>query len=476
MKRFILLLFAFVSACAAAEPDKPNILFILTEDQGTHLGVLGTPELKTPAMDSLARTGVYFNNAYVAYPVCSASKACIYTALHNHANGLLNNTENFHMPAEKLTAAQRKSRTYANNRIRAHLPTLVERLRAAGYYQGVTHKIHVSPNEKFPYDEFIKASNGASVTGFIKRAKDAGKPWHLFYNIPNSHRPFPDSEKESIKVNPSKVKLPAFLPDTPVVRKDWAEYLAAIEEADNLVGQALAALRESGEEKNTIIVFLGDHGPAFQHGKMTLYELGLRTPLIIRVPGMKSGFRTDALASELDLAPTLLDLLGLQPLPNVHGISLKPVIAGKAGAKGHDFIFAEISDRGSLKAGMQERSVSDGRWKLIYRENLKPAWRQLNADSKDWKPWRNRTYDETVKHKEEFPVQYRILAEMDPQNLGGEVHAIEFYDLKTDPDEMINLAGKPEHRAEMKRLYSALRDWVSKTGDPAVNPPAAMPE
>lgn len=452
-------------------PTKPNILFILTEDQGAQTGFVGTPGLRTPAMDSLARSAVYFNNAFVAYPVCSASKACIYTGLFNHTNGILNNTENFHMPASELTEAQRNQPIYSKNRIHENLPTLVELLRAAGYYQGVTHKLHVSPNEKFPYDEFINGSNGAVVTEFIQHAKKAGKPWHLFYNIPNSHRPYPNSDKVKIRVDPAKVKLPAYLPDTLVVRKDWAEYLAAIEEADQAVGEGLAALRESGQESNTIVVFLGDHGPTFQHGKMTLYDLGLRTPLMIRIPGVKSGVRTDALASELDLTPTLLDLAGLEPLPKSHGISLKPVLAGTAGARAHDFVFSEIADRGLLTIGMQERSVFDGRWKLIYRENLQPAWRQVQADSKDWKTWGNRSYDETVKSKVKFPEQYRILTEMDPQSLGGKVPAIELYDLKSDPDEMRDLASDGKNRGELERLYAALRKWTKETGDPSVKPP-----
>ncbi|NJM38192.1 MAG: sulfatase-like hydrolase/transferase [Akkermansiaceae bacterium] len=396
--------------------------------------------------------------------------------MHSHANGLLNNTQNFHKPASELTSAERKDPVHSTKRIHEQLPTLIERLHTAGYYQGVTHKLHVSPNEKFPYDEFIKDPNGASVTKFIAQAKTAGKPWHLFYNIPNSHRPYPNSDKVKIQIDPAKVKIPAFLPDTPVVRQDWTEYLAGIQEADGLIGQALAAIEKSGDLENTIIVFLGDHGPTFQHGKMTLYDLGLRTPLVISAPGYQAGIRTDALASELDLAPTLLDLLGLPPFPKSHGISLKPLLAGTAGAKGHELIFAEIAHRGSLDHGMQERSAFDGRWKLIYRENIEPPWRQVNEDSKQFKNWGNRTYDETVKFKDQFPEQYRILTEMDPQSLNGNVPALELYDLKTDLDEIRNLAGDPSSRTELKRLYTRLRDWVEQTEDTGVKPPKNLPD
>jgi N-sulfoglucosamine sulfohydrolase len=152
-------------------------------------------------------------------------------------------------------------------------------------------------------------------------------------------------------------------------------------------------------------------------------------------------------------------------------------LEGQPGAKGYDSIFAEISDCGALpNDGMQERSVFNGRWHLIYRAKLAPAWRQVQADSKDWKPWGNRTYAETVQAKGHFPEQFRILAEMDPQNLGGKVSAMELYDLQTDPDEMHNLAGSAAARWQRDQLYADLRQWARDTADPAVQPPLTPPE
>jgi len=466
------LTFAAFTASAA----KPNILFILTEDQGPHFSYVGTPGVRSPYMDALARSGVYFRNAFVAYPVCSASKAAIYTGLHNHANGILNNTVNYDKPLAQVTEAEKNHPLYRQNRIRDGIPTLIEILHTNGYYQGSMHKLHVAPNDKFPYDEFILHPRGVAASNFMAQAKQAGKPWFLLYNIPNSHRPYPNSDKVKIRVNPAELKLAAFLPDTPVVRQDWAEYLAAIEETDVFVGEALDALKAGGQETNTIVVFMGDHGPAFPHGKMTLYELGLRVPLILRVPWLKGGFRSDALVSELDLMPTLLDLLSLAPTAKSHGLSLKPILEGKPDVKAHQYIFAEISNKGPLpNDGMQERSLSDGRWKLIYRENVEHPWRTVQDDSKFWTTWGNRTYDETVRLKDKFPEHYRILAELDPQTLGGKVPALELYDLQSDPDEMHNLVGDQKHRAVLDRLYAALRQWVRDTDDPAVHPPPTLP-
>lgn len=450
---------------------KPNILFILTEDQGAHLGCLGTSGLKTPNMDSLASTGALFKNAFVAYPVCSASKACIYTGRHNHDTGLINNTVNYHKPEKKLTDLERANPLYRNNRIRSEIPTLVECLGKAGYYQATTHKLHVAPVEKFPYDEFLANPNGRVFSNFLSRAKATGKPWFFLYNISVTHRPFINSDKTAIRVKPDEITLPPFLPDTPTVRKDWAEYLASIEAGDKLVGEALAALEASGEKAKTLVVFMGDHGPAIQHGKMTPYDLGLRVPLILAGPRITAGLRK-ALASELDLLPTLLDLASITIPSGLHGVSLRALLEDPKAESPRTFATAEISHKGNLpNKGLQERAIFDTRWKLIYRENYLPAWRLIQADAMDPVPWGNRTYAETIRVKDAFPECYRILQEFHPQALGGELRSVELYDLAKDPDEMKNLAGSKEFADEEKRLLSALKKWASDTDDVIMTSP-----
>ncbi|MEM6778353.1 MAG: sulfatase [Planctomycetota bacterium] len=452
--------------------DQPNVLFILSEDQGAHLSHIQTAGLQTPNIDALARSGVYFDNAFVVYPVCSASKAALYTGLHNHTNGILNNTHNFHMPADQVTPAQRNLRLARINQVRAEYDTLTEILQRAGYYQGVTHKLHVLPNEKFPYDEFMHGGAG-EIAQFIGTATEKGKPWFLMVNIPNSHRPYPNSDVESIRTNPDEVRLPTYLPDSPEVRKDWAEYLAGIEEVDALTGQVIETLERSGQRANTLVLYMSDHGPTFQHGKMTLYDLGLRVPLIVSGPGVSRSGTCSDLVSELDLTPTILDLCGIEHSFDyrLDGQSITGLLRDEPSATGHEFIFAEISNRGPLpNNGIQERSVFDGRWKLIWRNNVDRAWRQVNADSRQWKTWGNRTYAETLRLRDENPNAYRVLAEMDPQNLGAPVPELELYDLHSDPDEMSNLVDQAPSQAEQARLLAALRDWVIKTNDQSVDP------
>lgn len=463
------ILAAVALATSADAADRPNILFILTEDQGPHMSFLGTPGVETPHMDSIAETGVYFREAFVAYPVCSASKAAIYTGVHNHMNGLQGNTYNYFKPDSEVTPAERNRPLARRSYIRDAYPTLIEKLHAAGYYTATTHKLHVLPNKKFPYDEFRRDMSSQDVVGFTGRAKQQGKPWFLLYNIGAPHRPYRNSDQVEIGVDPAEVKPPAFLPDTPVIRQDWAEYLDYCEVADVSVGEALDGLRLSGEEDNTIVLFMGDHGPCFQRGKMALNDLGLRVPLAIRGPGIEGGRVSDALVSELDLMPTLLDFLGIDRPKIQHGVSLRGILEGKPDAEAHDLIFAEIAHKvQQVDDGMQERSVYDGRYHLIYREGLdKP--RTVNADLKDWKPWRNRSYAETVKQKDVFPLGFELLSQIDPQSLGGKPPRFELYDTKNDPDEINNLAGNPAYREHLDRLRKALKAWIEKTNDKAVS-------
>ena len=458
------LLFLFFVLCSSLFAAQPNILFVLAEDHGAQFGAMGRTDVKTPRMDALTSSAALFRRAYVTYPVCSASKACLMTGLHGHSNGLINNTNNFFKHAAQLTEAEKKSPPYLHTRIRSAAPTLIEALVQNGYHTAVSGKLHVSPNERFPYHDFIpKVPAKQALTGIIKRA--AGKPWFFLHNsITSTHRPFVNSEKQPISVDPTKVTLPPHLPDTPIIRRDWAEYLDGVQKADKQLGDVLDGLRDSGAESNTIIIYMGDHGPAYPHGKMTPFHLGLHIPLIIRLPGAKP-LISDELVSELDLLPTLLDLLGVRYDSPLHGKSLKPLLEAKGEATGHDFIFAEVSGRSLDKPrGMEERAVLDATHHLILRSRLDEP-KVINADLRDMKPWINRVYGELVRRKADFPDAFRMLQIMDPHALGGNPPLIELYDLQNDPGQLHNLAAEPAQKPHLDRLMSAFKKWHADTSD-----------
>lgn len=467
-------LWATSIAMAQDTPRQPNVLLVLTEDQGPHMSALGTAGLQTPNMDRLLDTGVYFERAFVSYPVCSPSKASLYTGTYAHTNGLINNTQNFFVHAAQLQPGQRTNPIYQRVQIDSELRTLTEILKEAGYHTAVSGKLHVAPNEKFPYDEMFKPNETPRTTRMIEAAQAAGKPFFFFANIQAPHRPYRNSDEVAIGVDPAEVELPAFLPDTPVVRQDWAEYLDYVEVADAELGAVLRALEETGTLENTLIVFMGDHGPPYHRGKMSLYQFGLHVPFVICGPDIPQGVRTSEMASNVDLLATLTELLDLPVPPQQQGQSLAGVVRGDAGATGRPLVFAEIMHGGQQRDdGMQERSVFDGRYKLIYRENVdKP--RDVNSDLKYFVlelpdgqkiKWRNRVYDEIVKRKAEFPEAFTLLTQIDPQSYGVTLPTFELYDTESDPAELHDVAGQPQYAEIERRLKEELRTWAVETGD-----------
>ncbi|MFK7790848.1 MAG: sulfatase [Phycisphaeraceae bacterium] len=470
----LLLMLALPSVAA----DRPNVLFVLTEDQGQHLSYLGTPGLQTPNMDRIAANGTYFTNAYVSYPVCSASKAALFTGHYGSTTGLVDNTNDFFVPAEKLTPAQKNSKVYQRIRIADRFPTLIEVLKEKGYHTAVSGKLHLSPNEKFPYDDWFRAASKDRVSKMIQSAKRADKPFFFLCNIQAPHRPYRNSDTVKIGVDPARVALPAFLPDTPVIRKDWAEYLDYVQVADQRLGVVLKALEEQGVMENTLIVLMGDHGPPYHRGKMSLYQFGTNVPLAFAGPGIPRGLQTQALIGGVDVMPTLLDMLDVQS-PDTEGISLAGAVRGELNATKRNHVFSLIAHQGQQRDdGMQERSVFDERWKLIFRNSTtKP--RTVNSDLKYWVlnvpdgrkiGWRNRVYDEIVRRKAEFPKEFRMLAEIDNQTHKPVLQAYELYDIEADPNEFNNLAGNPKHKAELSRLKTALREWVKRTDNRFLKP------
>ena len=475
-RMFFMIAFAWLILSAAVVADgngaergshaPPNILFILTEDQGAQMSAYGTVGLNTPNMDAIAQRGVLFTQAFVDVPVCSASKAAIYTGLHGHANGIPTNTPNFFKPAAELSAEESGNSLYRFRCIPENVPTLIEILHDANYYMRVTGKLHVAPNEKFPYDQWGPATPDTAAE-FLGEAKSQQRPWFLWYNIGDPHRKFTDSDRHPIRVAPDQVEVPPFLPDTPIVRQDLAEYYDAIERADDKVGAVLEVLQQNGDAENTIVVFMGDHGPSFQRGKMSPYDYGLRVPLIFTGPSILKGVVSNEVVGAIDLMSTLLDLVGLkQELPAVqHGLSIRPLLEGQSGAHGHEYLVSEVQHEAQRNdTGMRERSIYDGRYRLIYRDQpTRP--RDVNADISDWEVWGNRTYAETVEKRDQFPMQFEILAEIDNGELGGEPAEIEVYDLKNDPNELNNLAHVKAMQSVVDRLRHALSEWAKQTGD-----------
>jgi N-sulfoglucosamine sulfohydrolase len=444
-------------ATHAAEPagvapgsgvSRANNLLIVSEDNGPELGCYGDPFVRTPHLDRLAADGVRFDRAFVAQAGCSPSRASFLTGLYPHQHGQVGlATWGFRMLADDI-------------------PNVARSLRDAGYRTGLVGKLHVNPEEAFPFD-FTRMPTGnfarknleeyARVAAEFFTAGDA--PFFLSVNYPDAHNPWL-RQVDGLPQRPLSaeevVSLPYFGVDTPQLRQVTADYYNCLMRLDSLVGDLLAALAGSGKERDTLVVYIGDHGADMLRGKRTCYEGGLRIPLLVRWPaGARAGQVRRELVSTIDLVPTFLDVAAAPPITGLPGRSLVPLLQGGQGAW-RTHLFAEYHTHAAAANFYPQRCVRDDRYKLI--ENLLPGRENPGVAF-------------TFREFDSGPAAVEAA--------GEEVRAAyatmrrppryELYDLQADPYEYRNLAADPAHRGTLDALSGRLADWRRETGDPLLD-------
>ena len=443
---FSLLLPLGMASLGQAKP--PNILLIVSEDNGPELGCYKEPSVQTPRIDALAREGVRFSHAWVAQAGCSPSRASFLTGLYPHQHG-------------QVGLATWNFRLY-----RPDIPNIVRSLNESGYRTGLIGKLHVNPEDSFSFDfDAVRKANferkdlesyARHATEFIG-AGDA--PFFLSINYPDAHRPW----LRQVDGRPAKplsqddVKPLAYLGiDTPKLRAYTADYYNCMMRLDSLVGDLLDALDQSGKADNTLVVYIGDHGADLFRGKRTCYEGGLRVPMVVRWPRVaQSGLVCDELVSTVDLMPTFLEAAGVTPVPGLAGESLVPLLQGNDADWRHH-LFAEFHTHAAKENFYPQRSVRTARYKLI--ENLLPdeenpgvlfAFEKLEISPdviNDADDHVRRAYQEMRK-----PPRY------------------ELYDLEKDPYEFVNLAGHATYAATLDGLSKSLHQWRRETNDPLLD-------
>lgn len=453
-----MLLLATAVELSAAPPATPNILLIVSEDNGPELGCYGDPYAQTPHIDALAAEGVLFENAFVGYSVCSPSRACFLTGLHSHQNG-------------QIGLATHRFSLY-----REDTPNFVTLLQPAGYHTGLIGKLHVNPETAFPFDfRAISTANfqrkspvaeyAAKAAEFFSAAGD--KPWFLSVNFPDAHLPFIGkvNGQPETPLKAGDVKAMHWVGvDTPRLNEQVANYYNCLARLDHGVGLLLDELKKSGTENNTLIIYIGDHGAQFPRGKGTVYEGGLRVPMIMRWPGVaEAGLVRRELVSTIDLLPTALLAAGVTPRSELPGRELQPLLTGGTPDEWRDYIFA-LTTGSFPRACFVQHSVRDSRYKLI----SSPRPGTENFDSQTYldpahphfvvsgaQPADQATAPDFVKAAWELwksPPRY------------------EFYDLENDPGEWHNLAEDPSFAVARQRLIDALSEWQKTTHDPFSDP------
>lgn len=418
-------------------PGLPNILLIVADDLGWHdLSAYGNSNLRTPHIDRLAAEGARFTRAFVAASSCSSSRAAIMTGQYPHTNGVTG------LAHRHLGATLSPRHT-----------TLADLLHDAGYATAIIGKWHVAPylpTSWYGYDERLGSwidpwiDDIEPVLAFLDRDRD--RPFFLEINFMNTHR---DSRGEfafadGFPIDADAIAIPEWLhlPDWPEIRLDLAKYYSQAMAMDAMIGRVLARLDERGLAANTLVVFVSDNGPPFPGAKMTLYDRGIATPLLVRWPAhVPAGAVREAMVSTVDLAPTILDAIG-EPIPDaMQGRSFLDVLTGAAADEHRDAIFAEITDH-ILHVPM--RAVRTERFKYIRNFTADP----IGLDQLGSMEWAQR------------------LVERDDQPWTRPRTEEELYDLDVDPREQHNLAGDPGNSELLARMRRALVQHLQSTKDP----------
>lgn len=422
MIRTLFLLSLLLGACGIAA-ERPNIVWIVSDDLGPELGCYGYRHVATPNIDRLAARGTRYEHAFATAPVCSSSRTAFQTGRYQTSIG-----GHHHNTRDK-------------KKLPKSVPTVTELMRQAGYFVSNGRGSATDKRTAKSHFNFVYSPKNF-FDGYDWSQRREGQPFFAQVQISEPHRTFGKADRLR-----AKASIPPYYPEHPVTRADWSNYLATIERLDRKVGAVLNRLEAEGELKNTLIMFFGDHGRPHVRCKQWLYDGGLHTPLIISWPGrVPEGAIEDRLVSLLDLMPTTLAAANVSGPRELPGLDLLA-----DGWKGHRLLFGARDRCGD--AADRIRSVRTKDFKYI--RNYFPDRPYLQHSG-----YKKLQYPVTTLMKV-MHAQGRwdtlLMAETRPRN--------ELYDLASDPHEMKNVAEDPSYAAQLEKLSQALDQWIRDTGD-----------
>lgn len=456
--------FAMPAHAQPADRSSPNIVVIVADDHGADaIGAYGNRVVKTPAIDALARDGVRFDRAYATASSCSPSRATILTGKQTHTNGMYG----LQQPVHHFAAFDDVD----------SLPLALSRM---GYRTARIGKYHVAPESVFHFDIDLGAGKKAQrgqlgrspvemadlTTGFINQKS----PFFLYFATNDPHRSAPHggvnrfgnrddgyAGAPPVVFSPKDVVVPPFLPDTPETRAELSQYYQSVARVDAGVARLIALLKAAGKYDDTVIVYLSDNGVAFPGAKTTLFEPGIRLPLIVKGPkGARAGEAERDLISWVDLMPTLLDYAGdagaAKPAAgDYEGRSFKGLIQGEAYVP-RSAVFASQTFH-EIQMYYPMRVIRTDRFKLIWNLAYPLGVRQ-SVDLKN-----SATWIAAMRHPK-APFGRRPLSALLKRP------EFELYDLKSDPNETRNLAEQRAYYPVLADLKRRLLAFMDESGDP----------
>jgi len=432
-------------AFSAFAQSRPNLVVFIADDLNQQdIGCYGNTDVRTPNMDRLAAEGMRFNRAYAATPMCAPSRSVMFTGLYPFRNGSQMN----------------------HFTVRPHTRNLPQFLQQLGYRVVISGKTDVFPFHNFPFERIGEEfGRYFPVANRLDRKKETVQmigqhfkdrpeqpiclvvaPW-----VP--HVPwFPNRD-----FDPGKLKVPNYLADTKATRKALAAYYQSIGAADKMLGEVLQALDKAGQQNNTVVMFISDQGAQFPSAKWSVYDQGLRVPLIVRWPGkVPAGSVSDALVSLVDLTPTLVDLGGGKAIAGLDGRSFKAVLLNEK-QDHHPYIFAETSMEPHFWYNYTpSRTIitADG---FHYIRNYHPGARFI-------------THIDKVEQNEFYFDTWVAAARTDPKakfllDRYSYHPPQELFNLHTDRDEFNNLADDPAYYTRLKELAALLDKELKRQGE-----------
>ena len=517
MIRILVSFFLCISSSLVAK--RPNILFAFADDWGQQasiyadvLGKGGINDLaKTPNFDKLAKSGVLFKNAFVNAPSCTPCRSSLLSGRNFWETGrgaILIGAEWDETIATWPLLLQKSGYhlgyTYKvwspGNPRDAGIGGNANVFRSAGgkfngfsqYVSGrsgriaAVEKIDKAKVIEKTKKELYREARG-NFSGFLEQKKD-DQPFVYWFGPTNVHRKWTKgSGKELWGIDPDKLKgkMPAFLPDVHEVREDLADYLGEIAAFDAGLGFLIEELKKRGEYENTLIVVSGDHGPpGFPHGKCNLYDFGTKVCLAIAGPGVQGGRIVDDFTCLPDLAPTFLDAGKIEVPKVMSAKSLWPVLKSKKQGLVDKERDAAITGRerhvhtarpGYLPYPQRSIRTKDFQFIINFKPDRWPLGDPYRLDGKNepsYQALENRTFV-TLADEDAGPTKAWIVTNRNDPKVKPIFEAVygkrpkeELYDLRSDPDQMDNLANNPKHAQTVKKLRQRLMKYLRDTNDP----------
>ncbi|MGG7661596.1 sulfatase-like hydrolase/transferase [Dyadobacter sp. BHUBP1] len=435
----LLLAILTIALHPAMAQDRPNILWIVSEDNTILLGSYGDQFATTPNLDQFATESIRYKNAFSTAPVCAPSRNTLITGMYPPSLG----TE--HMRS-----------TYPSPAFVKFFPKY---LREAGYYTtNNAKKDYNTPDQLDAWDE----SSGKATY----KNRKPGQPFFAVFNLNVSHESSLHEPLPVLKHDPEKVPLPPYHPATPELKHDWAQYYDKLEEMDRQFGKLLQELKDEGLAENTIVFYYADNGGVLARSKRFMYESGLHVPLIVHLPpkyahlaNQKQGSVSDRLVTFLDFAPTVLSLVDVKVPDYMQG----GAFLGKQQKPEPQYAFGF---RGRMDERIDmSRSVRDKKFRYIrnylpnkiYGQYLEYLWRAPSVKS----------WEDLHKAGKLNAVQSKF---WEPKP------AEELFDVDTDPHNIHNLAGDPKYKKELERLRNANERWIKSYKDVGFIPEAIIYE